>query len=203
MSDVYWTSTQPVFLLVCVGTTLHFYLASRLRIRRATPPLPLYAFMACTGTALLPVTWRIWGNGDERPNACQDCRVICQVWNRNFHFTKQNFCSPNSVVSFLWYRFNFRATFLYFSFHDSTTPNDPGPSHCPGFTITLRHTTLGRTPLDEWSARHRDLYLTTRNTHKWHTSTPLARFQATIPASERLQTHTLDRADAGIGLISV
>jgi hypothetical protein len=33
-----------------------------------------------------------------------------------------------------------------------------------GFTITLRHTTLGRTPLDEGSARRRDLYLTTHNT---------------------------------------
>jgi hypothetical protein len=35
--------------------------------------------------------------------------------------------------------------------------------------ITLRHTTVGRTPLDEGSARQRDLYLTTqtltRNTH--------------------------------------
>jgi len=28
----------------------------------------------------------------------------------------------------------------------------------------MRHTTLGRTSLDEWSARRRDLYLTTRNT---------------------------------------
>ena len=28
-----------------------------------------------------------------------------------------------------------------------------------------RHTTLGRTPLDEWSAHPRDLYLTTHNTH--------------------------------------
>jgi hypothetical protein len=36
-----------------------------------------------------------------------------------------------------------------------------------GFTIThLRHTTLGRTPLDEGPARRRDLYLTTHNTHK-------------------------------------
>ena len=34
--------------------------------------------------------------------------------------------------------------------------------------ITLRHTTLGRTLLDEWSARRRDLYLTTRNTHNRH-----------------------------------
>jgi hypothetical protein len=30
---------------------------------------------------------------------------------------------------------------------------------------TQRRTTVGRTPLDEWSARHRDLYLTTHNNH--------------------------------------
>ena len=29
-----------------------------------------------------------------------------------------------------------------------------------------RHTTLGRTPLDKWSARRRDLYLTTHNTQQ-------------------------------------
>jgi hypothetical protein len=40
-----------------------------------------------------------------------------------------------------------------------------------GFTITLRHTTLGRTPLDEWPTRRRD-YLTTHNTHKRQTSMP-------------------------------
>jgi hypothetical protein len=33
---------------------------------------------------------------------------------------------------------------------------------------TQRRTTLGRTPLDEWSARRRDLYLTTHNTHNKH-----------------------------------
>jgi hypothetical protein len=40
------------------------------------------------------------------------------------------------------------------------------PPHCRGFTIILRHTTLGRTPLDKGSARRRDLYLTTHNTRK-------------------------------------
>ena len=30
---------------------------------------------------------------------------------------------------------------------------------------TQRRTTVGRTPLDEWSVRHKDLYLTTHNTH--------------------------------------
>jgi hypothetical protein len=39
------------------------------------------------------------------------------------------------------------------------------------FAITLiGHATLGRTPLVEWSARHRDLYLVTRNTHERQTS---------------------------------
>jgi hypothetical protein len=36
-----------------------------------------------------------------------------------------------------------------------------------GFMVThIRHTTVGRTPLDEGPARRRDLYLTTHNTHK-------------------------------------
>jgi len=29
---------------------------------------------------------------------------------------------------------------------------------------SIRHATLGRTPLDEWSARSRELYLTTHST---------------------------------------
>jgi len=33
---------------------------------------------------------------------------------------------------------------------------------------TQRRTTVGRTPLDEWTARRRDLYLKTHNTHKRH-----------------------------------
>ena len=37
---------------------------------------------------------------------------------------------------------------------------------------TQRRTTIGRAPLDEWSARRRDLYLTTHNTHNRQTSMP-------------------------------
>jgi hypothetical protein len=37
---------------------------------------------------------------------------------------------------------------------------------------TQCHTTVGRTPLDEWSARRGDLYLTTHNTHNRQTSMP-------------------------------
>ena len=51
-----------------------------------------------------------------------------------------------------------------------------------------RHTTVGRTPLDEWSARRRDLYMTTHNTHNRLTSMLPAGFESSIPVSERPQT---------------
>jgi len=61
-----------------------------------------------------------------------------------------------------------------------------GPLHHLGFTITLRHTTLGRIPLDEWSARRREIYLTTPNTKKDIHDTE--GFEPAIAASERPQT---------------
>ena len=64
---------------------------------------------------------------------------------------------------------------------------------------TQRRTTVGRTPLDEWSARRRDLYLTTHNTHNRQTSMPPVGFEPTISAGERPQTNALDRAATGTG----
>ena len=57
---------------------------------------------------------------------------------------------------------------------------------------STRHTTVGRAPLDERSARRRDLYMTTHNTHKRQTSMPLAGFEPAIPASEWPHTLALD-----------
>ena len=42
---------------------------------------------------------------------------------------------------------------------------------------------------------------TTHHTHKKQTSMPQAGFEASIPASERPQTHALDRAATGIGTV--
>jgi hypothetical protein len=53
-------------------------------------------------------------------------------------------------------------------------------------------------PLDKWSAWRRDLYLTAHNTHKKNIH-GLPGFEPTIQASERPQTHALDRAAPGIG----
>jgi hypothetical protein len=44
---------------------------------------------------------------------------------------------------------------------------------------TQRRTTVGRTPLDEWSARRIDLYLTTQNNHNRQTSMPTMGFEPT------------------------
>jgi hypothetical protein len=60
-------------------------------------------------------------------------------------------------------------------------------------------TTVDRNPLNEWSARSRDVYLTTHNTHDRQTSMPPAVLEPTIPGSERPQTHALDRAATGVG----
>jgi hypothetical protein len=53
---------------------------------------------------------------------------------------------------------------------------------------TQRRTTVGRT-LDEWSARRRDLYLTTDNNLKIHPSIPLVGSEPENSAVERLQTN--------------
>ena len=44
------------------------------------------------------------------------------------------------------------------------------------------HTTLGRTPLDEWSARHRDSYLTIHNTQKRQASMPAGGIRTRNPS---------------------
>ena len=60
--------------------------------------------------------------------------------------------------------------------------------------------TIGRTLLDGWSGRRRELYLIKhKNTHEGKACTPLAGFQPTIPINEWPHTHALDRATTGIG----
>jgi hypothetical protein len=112
-------------------------------------------------------------------------------------------CPETSLTSMrcLWFQkseVSLKFGFLFIKpFHGATAPSGSGP-HYQGFMITLRHTAVGRTPLDGWSARRRDLYLTTHNTHNRQTTDMLpVRFEPTIPASERPQTHALDRVTSG------
>jgi hypothetical protein len=74
------------------------------------------------------------------------------------------------------------------------------PDHTQWHTHTHTHT-HGRTPLDEGSARCREIHLTTHNTHKRQTSMPPAGFKTVIPAREWPNTNTLDRVTTGSSLI--
>jgi len=69
--------------------------------------------------------------------------------------------------------------------------DSPQWARASSFTRFLDHTrqrtTVGRTPLDERSARRRDLYLTTHNTHNRQISMPSVRFEPTVSAGERPQ----------------
>ena len=61
----------------------------------------------------------------------------------------------------------------------------PWPSHSWGFIDhTQRRITFGRTPLEEWSASRKGLYLTTHNTHNRQTSMPPVGFEPKISAGE-------------------
>jgi hypothetical protein len=86
-------------------------------------------------------------------------------------------------------------------FHGATAPSGPGSPHYWGFTITLRCTTLCRTPLDDWSAWCIDLYLTTHNTHTRQIFLFPVGFEPAIPASEWPQTHTWDCVATRMGNI--
>jgi hypothetical protein len=90
---------------------------------------------------------------------------------------------------------------IFFFSYGSTALYGPGPPRFVRFHghTHLRHTTVGRTPLDEGPARRRDLYLTTHNTHKRQTSMPPLGFEPTVLVSERPKTHALDRTATGIG----
>jgi hypothetical protein len=72
---------------------------------------------------------------------------------------------------------------------------DPTPGHglpLRGFAITLTgHTTLGRTPLNERSARRRDLYLTTHTT-----------LTTDIHAPGGIQTHNPSKQAVSLSLLS-
>ena len=59
---------------------------------------------------------------------------------------------------------------------------------------TQRRTTVGRTPLDEWSAHRRDLYLTTQDIHNRQIFMPPVGFKPTISAGEWPQAAHLLRS---------
>jgi hypothetical protein len=58
---------------------------------------------------------------------------------------------------------------------------------------TQRRTTLGRTPLNQWSARRRGRYMTTHDEHKRRIFMPSAGFEPAISAMEQNQKYLRPR----------
>ena len=68
----------------------------------------------------------------------------------------------------------------------ATAQRGPGPSHSWGIKITHNDIpTVGRTPLDGWSAHRRDFYPTTHIHIRDKTSRQRAEFESATPASDR------------------
>jgi hypothetical protein len=82
-------------------------------------------------------------------------------------------CTYGCVFCVLLFNFVIYRCLFSFSWRDTPPPPPIGPCHLHSrcFYITQRRATVGRTPLDEWSACRRDLYLTTHNTHDKHPCT--------------------------------
>ena len=56
---------------------------------------------------------------------------------------------------------------------------------------SVRRNIFGRTPLEEWLVRRRDLYLAKHNTHNRQIPMPPAGLEPAVPAIELRQTHAL------------
>jgi len=94
------------------------------------------------------------------------------------------------------YKFSYQFVSLFFLL-GSTAPSGLG-RHCRCFTVALRHSALQSVGRRVISPSQRPLPDNTRYTHKSQISTPPAGFEPAIPASERPQTHALDRPATGV-----
>ena len=90
----------------------------------------------------------------------------------------------------------------YFYFFLRDGPQWAGASSFMGFLDhTQRRTTVCRTPLDERSARRRDLYVT-HNTQNRQTPIPQMGFEPTISAGKRPQIDDLESTTIGTSFTS-
>ena len=125
---------------------------------------------------------------------------FCTWWKKTYiDNSKRNSIisvNPDRAIVLCFSEFEHNTTFLCntsslcyrsFIFCGPATQRGSWPPHSWGILDHIqRSITVSRTPLDEWSVRRRDLYLTTHNTHNRQTSMP--------PVG--IRTHDLNRQAA-------
>ena len=128
------------------------------------------------------------------------CRPVARPWTQCLQWL--HVCSHVCMLYYIRTVCVCVCSIYIFFFCGVATQRGSWPPHSWGFLDhTQWRTTVGRTPLDEWSARRRDLYLTTHNTHNRQTSMPPMGFEPTISTGEWPQTYALDRAATGTGYV--
>jgi hypothetical protein len=113
---------------------------------------------------------------------------------RWFHYTDTLWCTVNktlrhTVVECSSRRFKWVSNYLIFFLWRCDPTRATTSTVLMFLDHTQRRATVGRTPLDEWSAGRRDLYLTTHKAHNRQISMPPVGFEPKIPGSERPQTN--------------
>ena len=144
-----------------------------------------------------PLALQDWTHGLSR-NACDTTNLRCVTCQKN----KGHIYTGGSPESRIIAQTLFCVLSYIIILFGTTAPPPQGAmvsSFLRFLDHTQRRTTVGRTPLDEWSAHRRDLYLKTHNTHNRQTSMPPVGFEPTISAGERPQTYALDRTATGTG----
>jgi hypothetical protein len=152
--------------------TYFFRSANWLSLQLCTWLAPSLPFEKCADQKLANVLFTSLSNPPEpRQGPCTSCFPVlnvCPIFRASLFFR-------NVSLSNLYKHMGIQREVLLWS-------------NTIRFAITLKgYTTLGRTPLDEWSARRRDLYLTTQNTHNRQTSMSPAGFETALLASQRLR----------------
>jgi hypothetical protein len=110
-------------------------------------------------------------------------RVPAACPTSNVGFVSPSIVAENSVASediawTLTLKFNFGLTNQEQFFSSlpqplgATTQQGPWSPHSRGLLITHSGTTHSVWPLDRWSARRRNLYMTSHNTQNWHVHAP-------------------------------
>jgi len=95
------------------------------------------------------------GNVNVLINGLSDnlCNSLISKQAKSADVTRSQWLKPtvpnNDVLKFRRHMASVLTFWTIPSVHGATTPNGPSPPRCRDFRITLRHTTVGRTPLDE------------------------------------------------------
>ena len=137
-------------------------------------------------------------DGVRRDNVWLPGSIFNEPWNiRTTSYFNVNRVTGNKdkskvcILKALFVEFISNKHFWYFFFLWCCGPTRNMVSSFTRFLDHTRLTKFGRTVLDEWSARHRDLYLTTHHTQKRKTSMSPAGFEPKLWADEWLRTYAL------------